>query len=70
MSIKKTALLAEELIVISDSIPSNYVREELLEAAKRLKDLQRIADFYQAEASRLAGKNRRKEICKNTCQKK
>jgi hypothetical protein len=70
MSIKKTALLAEELIVISDSIPSNYVRKEILEAAERLKDLQRIADFYRDEASRLAGKNRRKEICKNMYQKK
>lgn len=70
MSIKKTALLAEELTVIADTYPSNYVREELLEAAKRLTDLERIAEFYQAEASRLARKYRRKEKCKNMYQKK
>lgn len=70
MSFKKTALLAEELIIIADSINSEYCREELLAAAKRLKDLERIANFYQAEASRLASKIRRKEICKNMYQKK
>lgn len=70
MSIKKTTLLVAELIIIADSIPSNYCREELLAAAKRLTDLERIANFYQAEASRLASKIRRKEICKNMYQKK
>lgn len=70
MSIKKTALLAEELIVIANSIPSNYCREEILAAAKRLKELERIAEFYQSEASRLARKLRRKEKCKNMYQKK
>lgn len=70
MSFKKTALLAEELTIIADSIPSNYCRKEILAAAKRLTDLERIAEFYQAEASRLASKIRRKEICKNMYRKK
>lgn len=70
MSIKKTALLAEELRVIANTLPSNYCREELLAAAKRLTDLERIAEFYHAEASRLARKRRRKEKCKNMYQKK
>lgn len=70
MSIKKTALLAEELIVIANSVASNYCREEILAAAKRLNELERIAEFYHAEASRLARKFRRKEICKNMFRKK
>lgn len=70
MSIKKTALLAEELRVIAKTVPSNYVREELINIAERLTDLLKIAEFYQAEASRLASKIRRKEKCKNMYQKK
>lgn len=47
MSIKKTALLAEELRVIADTYPSNYVRGELLDAADRLQDLEKIAEFFR-----------------------
>lgn len=63
MSIKKTALLAEELRVMANSFPSQYCREELLAAAKRLTDLEGIAEFYQTEASRLARKRRRQRKC-------
>jgi aminoglycoside N3'-acetyltransferase len=59
MNIKKTALLAEELQVIAETFPSSYVRGELLEAAKRLTDLERIAEFFRTEASRLSKKCRR-----------
>ena len=41
MSIKKTALLAEELRVIAKTVPSNYVREEILAAAEDLKTLKK-----------------------------
>ena len=70
MSIKKTALLAEELRVMANREPSNYCKGELLAAADRLIDLEKIAEFYQAEASRLASKIRRKEKCKNMYPKK
>lgn len=62
---KKTQLYAVELEVIADSLQSNYNRNVLKEAAERLRDLERIADFYHSELS-----NRRKEICKGTSQKK
>lgn len=66
MNIKKTALLAEELKVIAETFPSNYCRGELLAAAERLTDLERIAEFYWTELI----KNRRKESCKGMCQKR
>lgn len=65
MSIKKTDLLAVELEVIADGLQSNYNRNVLKEAAQRLRDLDRIAEFYHSELI-----NRRKEICKGTSQKK
>ena len=61
MSIKDTALLVEELTVIAESMGSYYIKKELYAAAERLKELERIAEFYQAEASRLASKLRGKE---------
>lgn len=62
MSIKKTQLLASELEVIADTLPSNYCREVLIESAHRLTDLEKIAEFYQEEASRLA--ERHKCMCR------
>ena len=71
MSIKKTQLLASELEVIAETLPSNYCREVLIESAQRLKELERIAEFYQAEASRLAERHKgRKEICNTMYQKR
>ena len=62
---KKTQLYAVELEVIADSLQSNYNRNVLKEAAERLRDLEKIADFYYSKIS-----NGRKEICKGTSQKK
>jgi hypothetical protein len=71
MEVKKTQLYAAELEVIADSLQSNYCRGVLKEAAERLRDLERVADFFQAEASRLTGIiNGRKEICKGMYQKR
>ena len=54
MTVKKTQLYAAELEVIADTLQSNYCRGVLKEAAQRLSDLKKIAEYYQAEASRLA----------------
>ena len=54
MTIKKTQLYVAELEVIADTLQSNYCRGVLKEAAKRLSELEKIAEYYQAEASRLA----------------
>ena len=71
MGIKKTQLYVAELEVIADTLQSRYCRGVLKEAAQRLSDLQRIAEFYQAEASRLAERIKgRKEKCKATSQKR
>ena len=65
MSIKKTKLLVAELRVIADSFPSEHCREILGEAATRLEDTEKIAEFYHRKLKR-----RRKEICKNMYLKK
>lgn len=54
MTVKKTQVYAEELEVIADTLQSNYCRGVLKGAAKRLLELDKIAEFYQAEASKLA----------------
>ena len=62
---KKTQLYAVELEVIADTLQCNYNRNVLKEAAERLRDLERIAEFYHSEII-----NGRKEKCKGTSQKK
>ena len=52
--VKKTRLLVAELSMIAHTITSAYCCDILNEAAQRLPDLERIAEFYQAEATRLA----------------
>jgi DNA gyrase/topoisomerase IV subunit B len=65
MNVKKTRLMAAELEMIADTLTSDHCRQILKDAATRLSDLEKIAEFYQAEASRLAKKNnRRKKTCK------
>lgn len=54
MEIKETQVYAEELEMIAYTLQSNYCRGVLKEAAKRLLELEKIAEYYQAEASRLA----------------
>ena len=51
MSVRETQLLAEELEVIADTLQSNYCREVLKESAERLRDLEKIADYYQKRAN-------------------
>lgn len=63
MSIKKTALLAEELKVIAETFPSNYCRNELLAAAERLTDLERIAEFYRTELTKKIGGRSHARVC-------
>lgn len=74
MEIKKTQLYAAELEVIADTLQSNYCRRVLKEAAQRLSDLKKIAEYYQAEASRLAeivnGGNVVARECKKTVDKR
>lgn len=60
MTIKKTQLLADELEIIADTVQSNYCRQVLKESARRLNDLEKIAEFYRKEAERLQGKRGRK----------
>ena len=61
MKAKKTRLLSAELEVIAETLASNYCRNVLLEAAERLYDLERIAEFYRDEASKqITNKRRRK----------
>lgn len=52
MSIKKTKLLISELRVIADSLPSEYCRNILNEAATRLEDTDKIAEFYRKKAQK------------------
>ena len=57
MRLKKTQLLADELEVISGTLQSNYCREVLKESAERLRDLEKIAEFYRKEANKKRGEN-------------
>ena len=50
MSIKKTELLAAELEVISDTLTSRYCSQVLKEAAERLVETDKIAEFYRKKA--------------------
>ena len=49
---KKTALLVAELEMIADTLGSKYCANILRDAAKRLHDLESIADFYHKEAEK------------------
>lgn len=60
LEFKNTQLLADELEIIADTVQSNYCRQVLKESARRLNDLEKIAEFYRKEAERLQGKRGRK----------
>ena len=47
---KKTALLIAELVMIADTLASEYAANILREAAERLYDTDAIAEFYRKEA--------------------
>ena len=58
MKVKKTALLAAELRVISETLVSEHCRGILKESATRLEETERIAEFYRKEAEK---RKKRKE---------
>ena len=59
MSIKKTKLLVAELRVIADSFPSEHCQEILTEAATRLEDTEKIAEFFRKKS---LSSRKRKEL--------
>lgn len=50
MGLKKTKLLVAEVRMIADTLTSDYCRESLLEAAQRLEDTDKIAEYYRKQA--------------------
>lgn len=52
MSNKKTNLLAAELRVIASTLASQHCREVLAEAAERLEDTEKIAEFFRKKAEK------------------
>ena len=55
MAIKKTDLLVAELRMIADTLLSQYCKEVLIEAAERLEETDKIAEFYRNEAEKNKG---------------
>ena len=58
MSIKKTKLLVAELRVIAGSLDNEHYRNILIEAATRLEDTDKIAEFFRKKTVR----SKRKEL--------
>lgn len=52
MNTKETAVLAEQLRIIAMTLMSKNSREILEEAAQRLEDTEKIAEFYRKEAQK------------------
>lgn len=52
MEVKKTKLLVAELRVIADTLVSKYCKDILIEAADRLEDTDKIAEFYRRQAEK------------------
>ena len=50
MAIKKTQLLVTELRMIADTLVSEHCKNILIEAAERLEDTDKIAEFYRNKA--------------------
>lgn len=48
--VKKTKLLVAELRMMADSLRSSYCRDILIEAAQRLGDTDKIAQYYRNKA--------------------
>ena len=55
MAIKKTNLLVAELRVIADLQPNENCRNVLIQAAQRLEDTDKIAEFYRQKAELIGG---------------
>jgi hypothetical protein len=52
MSAKETEVLAEQLRVIALTLASKHCRDILEEAAERLEEITKIAEFYRKEAEK------------------
>lgn len=55
MSVKKTRLLVAEVRMIASLLTNDYWRNILEEAAERLEDTEKIAEFYRKEAEKKRG---------------
>lgn len=64
MSVKKTRLLVTELRMMADFVFNKYCREILIEAAERLEDTDKIAEFYRKKAENQNKVRRGKGFCK------
>jgi hypothetical protein len=62
MSIKETEVLAEQLRVIALTLVSKSSQKILEEAADRLEDTEKIAEFYRKEAEKRKCKNEHDKI--------
>jgi hypothetical protein len=52
MRTKKTQLLTAELRMIADTLASNHCKSILREAADRIEETEKIAEFYRKQAER------------------
>ena len=52
MAVKKTKLLVAELRMIADTLANDYCRDILIEAAERLEDTNKIAEYYRKQAEK------------------
>lgn len=50
MKVKRTELLCIELRVIASTLTNEHNRDILIEAAQRLEDTEKIAEFYRIKA--------------------
>ena len=50
--VKKTQLLTAELRMIADTLTSKYCGDILREAAERLEETEKIAEFYRKQAEK------------------
>ena len=59
MATKKTQLLVAELRMIADTLRSEHCQSILKEAAERLEDTEKIAEYYRRKAEKGARKRGR-----------
>lgn len=57
MRTKKTQLLTAELRMIADTLTSDYCKDILKEAADRIEETEKIAEFYRRKAEEGAKKS-------------
>lgn len=57
MRTKNTQLLTTELRMIADTLASNHCKSILREAADRIEETEKIAEFYRKQAEKGAKKS-------------